>query len=59
MDKLPIPQAMAWKYGAKCSKTPAGDDIETWEHPTVPKPNRIQIIDILNEYREHLKGHKP
>lgn len=55
-EKLPIPQAMAWKYGAKCSKNAAGDDIETWEHPTLSKPNRIQIIKDLDEYEAHLSA---
>ena len=50
-----IPQAMAWKYGAKCSKNITGDGIDTWEHPTLPKPNLIQILQDLEEYKTHLQ----
>ena len=55
MEKLPIPQAMIWKFGpqAKCSKNKDGDGIDVWEHPTIPKPNMIQIINILEEYQAH------
>lgn len=52
-----IPQAMAWKFpGAKCSKNADCDGVENWEHPTIPKPNRIQVIEILDEYKKHLRA---
>lgn len=49
--KLPIPQAMAWKYpGAKCSKTPDGQDINIWIHPTIPRPSKAQVAIDVQEY---------
>ncbi len=48
--RLRIPEAMMWKYGAKCAKTPAGDDIAVWEHPTLPQPSKAQIVIDVAEY---------
>ena len=46
---------MAWKFpGALCSKTEDGAGIDTWKHPTVPKPNQIEVARILTEYEAHL-----
>lgn len=55
-ERLSIPQAMLWKYGpqALCSKNSDGDGIEIWEHPTIPKPNRIEVLRILDEYEAYL-----
>lgn len=59
--KLPIPQAVAFKYpGAKCSKNKAGDGIDTWvppaDQPDLPKPNQIQLVRMLDEYDAYLKA---
>lgn len=56
--RLPIPQAMAWKYGAKCSKTSEGDDIAVWEHPTLPQPSKAQIAIDVEEYKAYLTAQK-
>jgi len=45
-----IPQAMAWKYNARCSKNQSGDDILVWEHPTMPKPGKAQVHADVAEY---------
>ncbi len=52
--KLPIPQAMTWKYNAKCSKTPDGQDILVWEHSTLPKPSKAQVAIDVGEYNAWL-----
>lgn len=52
MSKLMIPQAMMWKYGVKCSKNATGDDIETWDSDSIPKPNKIQLVKDLTEYEK-------
>ena len=54
--KLPIPQAMAWKYGAKCSKTLDGQDIAAWEHPTEPQPSSAQVLLDVAEYENYVSG---
>ena len=46
---------MLWKYGVKCSKNAAGDDIEVWESKEIPKPGRDQIMKDVEEYETHLK----
>ncbi len=53
-NRLLIAAAMMWKYGVKCAKNAAGDDIEIWESETIPKPNRIQIARDLEEYEAFL-----
>lgn len=58
MKKVEIPQAMWWKYKVKCSKNKDGDSIDIWESKDIPKPNRIQIIEILKEYKAYLKIEK-
>lgn len=50
----PIPQAMAWKYEAKCSKTADGTYIDKWEHPTEPKPTKVQMDIDVAEYEQFL-----
>lgn len=55
LNKLPIPQAMAWKFpGAVCSKNETGDGIDAWNHPTILKPNSIEVARILEEYEDHM-----
>ncbi len=51
---LPIPQAMAWKYGAKCSKTSDGIYIDIWEHLTEPKPTKAQMDVDVAEYQSYI-----
>ncbi len=45
-----IPEAMAWKYNAKCAKTPKGDDIAVWQHPIMPQPSKTQVAIDVQEY---------
>jgi len=52
--RLLIPQAMAWKYGARCSKTSDGTYIDTWEHPTEPKPSKAQVTVDVTEYEAYI-----
>lgn len=56
MNQSLIPQAMAWKYGAKCSKNQQGDGIDKWEHETLSKPNQLQLIKDLSEYEAFLRS---
>ncbi len=52
--RLPIPQAMAWKYGVKCAKTPKGDDIAVWESDLVSQPSKAQVAIDVGEYNAWL-----
>lgn len=52
--RLPIPQAMKWKYDAKCGKTPEGDDIAVWEHPTILQPSKAQVAIDVAEYEAYI-----
>lgn len=52
--RLSIPQAMLWKYGAKCSKTEDGTYIDSWEHPTEPKPTKTQMDIDVAEYETYI-----
>ena len=61
MATLPIPQAVAWKYpGSRCSKNADGDGLDSWVPPPdrqyLQKPNRIELLQILREYDDHLKA---
>lgn len=53
---MKIPQAMAWKYGAKCSKTKDGQYIDVWEHPTEPKPSKDQVAIDIAEYKTYISS---
>lgn len=55
MSRQLIPQAMLWKYGARCSKTADGNYIDKWEHKTQPKPTREQVALDVAEYKEMLR----
>ncbi len=52
--RLPIPQAMLWKYGVACAKTPEGDDIAIWESTTIPQPSKAQIAIDVAEHEQFL-----
>lgn len=49
-----IPQAMKWKYGANCSKTKDKTYIDRWEHDSVPKPTKEQLLIDIEEYETYL-----
>jgi hypothetical protein len=54
-----IIQAMAWKYpGAKVAKTPDGQDIEVWRHPTEPQPSKDQVAIDVDEFLQYLADEK-
>ncbi len=52
--RLPIPQAMLWKYGVKCGKTIEGDDIAVWESEIISQPSKEQIEIDVAEYTAYL-----
>lgn len=54
--KLKISQAMAWKYGAKCSKSKDGTYIDVWEHPTIPKPTKAVMDADIIEYELYISS---
>ena len=51
-----IPQAMLWKYGANCAKTPDGNGIAVWEHPTEPQPSVQQVLIDVAEYEAYVSS---
>jgi len=48
-----IPEAIKWKLGVNCSKTPDGQGVDVWESE-LPKPSPAECAAIVAEYEAHL-----